>query len=302
MIKIKVPATTANLGPGFDTLGVALNLFNHINVSKDSSGNRCVLWESDVIGVSDSENYVKETLDKVLDKYGQPEIGYELIMADCQIPISRGLGSSAASIVAGIFAANYLLDFRLSTQDMIHLATEIEGHPDNVVPAILGDMVISCYDHEQNKVFYSIVDFPDELLFKVLIPDFKVSTRDARRVLPVNYTLNQCVSNISRVSMLINSLNTRNYDLLKFSLKDEIHEPFRIKLIHESDVIVDKLKKVNSLGSFISGAGPTLIGLVKYDNIEFDMDFIPFLKSLKNNWDLKSITVNKSGTTYEIIE
>lgn len=302
MIKIKVPATSANIGPGFDSLGVALNLFNHISVDKLETNEKQVVWQSGIAEVEDQDNFVKLTIDRVMSKYDASNIGYKLIMGECQIPISRGLGSSAASIVAGIFAANYLLNFKLSTQDIIHLATEIEGHPDNVVPAILGDMVISCFDHTSNEVFYSTVDFPDELLFKVLIPDFRVSTKDARRVLPKEYSLSQCVNNISRVSMLINALNTRNYDLLSFSLKDEIHEPYRIKLIHESDKIVKQLKNSHSLGSFISGAGPTLIGLVKCENTLFDMELKPFLSSLNHNWELKSLTVNKNGTTYELIE
>ncbi|GAU77336.1 homoserine kinase [Fusibacter sp. 3D3] len=302
MIKIKVPATSANMGPGFDTLGVALNLFNTISVEKTKDNVHSVSWENGKVEVEDIDNYVKLTLDNILSKYGFEDTGYNLTMGECQIPISRGLGSSAASIVAGIFAANYLMDFKLSTPEIIHLATEIEGHPDNVVPTILGNMVISCLDHDSHKVFYSTVDFPDEIQFKVLIPDFRVSTRDARKVLPTEYSLSQCVNNISRVSMLINALNTRNYDLLSFSLKDEIHEPYRIKLIHESDIIMQKLKETNVVGSFISGAGPTLIGLVKCEDTEFDLIFNPFLKTLNHAWMLKSLTVNKNGTTYELLE
>lgn len=302
MIKIKVPATTANIGPGFDTLGVALNLFNTIYVDKIQSSQRSVSWENGIVEVEDIDNFVKLTLDNILSKYGFDHIGYKLTIGDCQIPISRGLGSSAASIVAGIYAANYLMDFKLSINEIIHHATEIEGHPDNVVPAIIGNMVISCLDHDSNRVFYSTVNFPDELLFKVFIPNFRVSTKEAREVMPTEYSLSQCVNNISRVSMLINALNTRDYDLLSFSLKDEIHEPYRIKLIHQADNIIQKLKEINALGSFISGAGPTLIGLVKCEDIDFDLIINPFLKTLQHKWSLKSLTVNKKGTTYELLE
>lgn len=301
MIKIKVPATTANIGPGFDTLGIALNLFNTVYIKAEEKGVRSVIWEDEANSIPDNENYVLQTLNNVLNKYSSEDFGYELTMGSCQIPISRGLGSSAASIVAGIYAANYLMNDRLSTQDIIHLATEIEGHPDNVVPAILGNMVISCHDSESDKVYYSTVDFPDELIFKVLIPDFHVSTKEARKVMPTSYSLSQCINNISRVSMLINSLNTRNYDLLSFSLKDEIHEPYRLKLIFESDKIVKKFKSIHSLGAFVSGAGPTLIGLVRSEDTEFDLEFKPFLETLNHKWELKSITVNKIGTLCEQI-
>ncbi|MBF4694770.1 homoserine kinase [Fusibacter ferrireducens] len=302
MIKIKVPATSANIGPGFDTLGVALNLFNTITVEKTESTQRSVLWKNGVIEVADEENYVKVTLDQILAQYGFDQIGYKLIIGDCQIPISRGLGSSAASIIAGIYAANYLMDFKLSKEDIIQHATEIEGHPDNVVPAILGGMVISCIDEASHKIIHSTVQFPDELHFKVFIPDFRVSTKDARKVLPKEYSLAQCVNNISRVSMLINALNTKDYDLLRFSFKDEIHEPYRIKLIHQADLIMEKFKSLNTLGAFISGAGPTLISLVKADDTEFDAIINPFLETLQHTWTLKSLTVNNNGTTYEILE
>ncbi len=302
MIRIKVPATSANIGPGFDTLGVALNLFNIISVEKNEDAKRTVSWENGIVEVEDKDNFVKQTLDHILSQHGFGHTGYKLTIGECQIPISRGLGSSAASIVAGIYAANYLMEFKLSTEDIIHLATKIEGHPDNVVPAILGDMVISCSDSISNKVIYSMINFPDDLLFKVLIPNFRVSTKDARKVLPDSYSLEQCVSNISRVSMLINALNTRNFGLLKFSLKDEIHEPYRKRLIHESDIIMQKLEEINALGTFISGAGPTLIGLVKSEDTTFDLNLGPFLKTLNHGWQLKSLTVNKTGTTYEILE
>lgn len=298
MIKIRVPATSANIGPGFDSVGIALNIFNSIEVSKEKSGQN-FFWDVGDAPLPDSENLILNTVLEVLKRYGNENIGFSIHLVECNIPISRGLGSSAASIILGIYAANHLLNNILSIEEIINIATEIEGHPDNVVPAILGGMVISI--EKDNKILFSPVSFPKDINFNVMIPDFKLSTEEARKVLPTSYTRGDCVKNISRVAMLINSLVTRDYEKIRPSLEDFIHQPYRLKLIKDGDLIFKESLNLNSLGEFISGAGPTIISLSYTSDANFENDMKDFLDKLNTNWNIKSVNVNSTGTMTEVI-
>ena len=177
-------------------------------------------------------------------------------MTKVDVPISRGLGSSAAAIVCGIYAAHYLMDYALSTKEIVSIATELEGHPDNVAPAILGNMVISVM--ADNKVIYSTIDFPEDIIFNVLIPNFKLSTEKARSVLPKEYKVADCIFNTSRLALLLNFLRDREYENLRICLEDKLHQPYRFDLINNSLEIFEESRKLGALGEFISGAGPTI--------------------------------------------
>lgn len=298
MIKIRVPATSANIGPGFDSVGIALNIFNSIEVSKKESGQN-FFWNSGNSSLPDSENLILNTVLEILKRYGKSKLGFSIHLVECNIPISRGLGSSAASIILGIYAANYLLNNVLSIEEIIKIATEIEGHPDNVVPAILGGMVISI--EKENKILFSPVNFPKDIDFNVMIPDFKLSTEMARKALPESYSREDCVNNISRIAMLINSLVTRDYEKIRPSLEDFIHQPYRLKLIKDGDLIFKESLNLNSLGEFISGAGPTIISLSYTNDKNFEHDMKNFLDTLKTNWNIKRVGVNSTGTMTEVI-
>lgn len=298
MIKIKVPATTANVGPGFDAIGIALNIYNILTVEKRTAKQE-FSWMNGNTPFSDKDNLILKACHYVLSKHPEKKIGFSIHMDECNIPISRGLGSSAAAIVAGLYAANYLLDNYYSVGDLINFATELEGHPDNVVPAILGGMVISTV--EDNEVLYSSVDFPKDIVFNVMIPDFKLSTSLAREVLPTSYSRNECIFNISRVSMLVNILVTCDYDKIRPCLKDAIHQPYRFKLINNASEIIQKSKELNSLGEFISGAGPTLISLTLKQETLFAEEIEKHLDSLDDQWTLQQVDINSSGTLAEVI-
>lgn len=298
MIKIKVPATTANVGPGFDAVGIALNIYNCLTVEKRESLQEFV-WPNDAVPFPESDNLVLQACRFVLNKHPDKIIGFSIQLDECNIPISRGLGSSAAAIVAGLYAANYLLDNHYDTHDLINFATELEGHPDNVVPAILGGMVISTI--EDNEVLHSTVRFPEAIVFNVMVPDFKLSTRLAREVLPTSYSRNECVLNISRVSMLINSLITCDYEKIRPCLKDAIHQPYRLSLINNSLAIMQEAKELNALGEFISGAGPTLIALTLKKDSSFKSKMTQYLASIEDNWALSQVDINTSGTITEVI-
>lgn len=296
MVIIKVPATTANLGPGFDTLGMALNLFQTVSIEKSESNEKTIKWQGETM-IPHADNFVATSLEHALALFDKQTIGYKLTMIHSDIPISRGLGSSAAAIVAGLYAANYLLDDLMTTQFMLDLATQIEGHPDNVVPAMLGNLVIATTVDGVTR--YSSIDFPKNLELHLFIPDFKLNTAYARAVLPETYTRAQCIHNISRVSFLIHALLSENYDNLKLALSDEIHEPYRYPLIEDSTSIKDQLASSDTLGYFISGAGPTLIAVTKnHSPLKIELNTAHF----KHHWTSITVDINKSGATYEIIE
>jgi len=296
MVIIKVPATTANLGPGFDTLGLALNLFQEICIEKSESKEKTVHWQcEDTLDCED--NLVVIALEHTLALMDQATMGYSLTMLKSDIPISRGLGSSAAAIVAGIYAANYLLDYTMSKQTMLDIATQLEGHPDNVVPAMLGNLIIAT--SVNGKTHYSCINFPQDLEIHVFIPDFKLNTANARKVLPETYTRAQCIYNISRVSFLIHALLSKNYENLKLSFSDQIHEPYRYPMIEDSSHITTLLASFDILGYFISGAGPTLMAVTKKEThlaIELNTELF------KHHWTQITLDTNQSGATYEIIK
>lgn len=298
MVRIKVPGTSANIGPGFDTLGLALNIFNEITVEKKNSGIE-VLWDIPNPNIPLEDNLVYVALVHTLKKYKKEDLGCTVRMTKVDIPISRGLGSSAAAIVCGIYAAHYLMDYSLSTKDIVNIATELEGHPDNVAPAILGNMILSVMTGD--SVLYSKIDFPEEIKFNVLIPNFKLSTEKARSVLPGSYSTADCVSNASRLALMLNFLKEKRYNDLRVCLEDKIHQPYRFELINNSLDIFEKSKELGALGEFISGAGPTLITWVDKNEESYKKELQKYLDTLDDKWEIKDLTINTTGTIIEEI-
>lgn len=279
-MKIKVPATTANIGSGFDALGMALNLYNEFEINE-------VDYNIDM-----EENLIYKSITKVLDMFNYKYKGFE-INSSCNIPMGRGLGSSATCIVAGVVYANNLIGNKLSLEDIINIGTEMEGHPDNIVPAIVGGMVVSI--ENKGKVTYSRINVPKNLKFVAMVPDFVVSTHDARKVLPYEYSNKDCVFNISRVAMLINAFNNRELDKIRLSLQDRIHHPYRKNLIKNIDNIFDKCKRLNSKGEFISGSGSTLISIIEDDEEVFVNEMGEFLKDLEGSWNIHKLIPDLEG-------
>ncbi len=298
MVKIKVPGTSANIGPGFDTLGLALNIFNEIIVEKKNSGIE-VLWDIPNPNIPLEDNLVYVALVHTLKKYKKEDLGCTIRMTKVDIPISRGLGSSAAAIVCGIYAAHYLMDYALSTKDIVNIATELEGHPDNVAPAILGNMILSVMTSD--TVLYSKIDFPEEIKFNVLIPNFKLSTEKARSVLPGSYSTADCISNASRLALMLNFLKEKRFKDLRICLEDKIHQPYRFQLINNSLDIFKKSEELGALGEFISGAGPTLITWVDKDQELYKVELQKYLDTLDDKWEIKDLTINTTGTIIEEI-
>jgi homoserine kinase len=215
------------------------------------------------------------------------------IKINSSIPISRGLGSSAACIIAGVAAANELAGGKLTNAQLLEIANDIEGHPDNVTPALLGGMVIAVQD--KGKVYYDKVHLSDNLRFCALIPDFTLSTKEARAVLPSKLTYGDAIYNISRASLLVTALANGSYDLIKHACEDALHQPYRNKLIPGYDEILQKSKELGCLGVFLSGAGPTIMVLLQKENNEFSTKMQGFLETLENKWQIKELNIDHQG-------
>jgi homoserine kinase len=246
---IRVPASSANLGPGYDVLAAAVSL--HLELEVEETGE----FSLDAGGLDvrlDRGNLLVRAFESLRPADG---IAFRL---RSEIPLSRGLGSSAAAIVAGLFAADHLFELALSKGEMLARATELEGHPDNVAAAIHGGFVI-CGQGSGGTPVAARFDPPDGLEGIAVIPAEKVSTERAREAIPVEIPLADAVANVSAASRLVLGLQTGDLDLIAAGLADRVHQPRRRDLYPRSMELVDAATELGALGATISGAGPTVL-------------------------------------------
>jgi homoserine kinase len=266
-ITVTVPATTANIGPGFDCLGVALSLYNRFTFSMIRAEPGTV-----AIGVSgsgaeridtDDCNLVYQAFLKLYQHIGQPPPAIQIEIA-MNVPLARGLGSSATAIVGGLVGANSLAGSPLSQAEVMQLAIDMEGHPDNVVPALIGGCHLAATSLDGG---WTICDIPwnNAILPVVAIPDFELSTAEARRVLPTSYSRADAIFNTAHLGMLLRGLETVRADWLTTALQDRIHQPYRERLIPGYAAVRSRALQAGAYGLVISGAGPTLLALVNRD-------------------------------------
>ncbi len=295
--KVKVPGTSANIGVGYDCLGVALDY--HLELEVEESDKIEFLENGKPFSIPIEDNYIFEAI-KYTEKHLVKNIpSYKVNIIKNDIPLARGLGSSSSAIVAGILIANTFAGNVLDTQKIVKLAVEMEGHPDNVVPAILGGMVLTA--HDKDNIVYSTVSNCDDLYYYVMIPDFKLSTEKARSVLPKSYLVSDVINNMAKLGLLVNDLNNGKYDNLRFLLGDKLHQPYRYALINNSQEIFEATKRYGALGEYISGAGPTLMAL-NYDNDDFLNKMKEFLNTLPDRWTIDKKKVNLKGAEVFDIE
>lgn len=301
-IEIITPATSANVGAGFDCFGLALDIYNKYRITRTKSNERIVIWENDKL-LDDDKNLVHTTLNFVLDEYYHKTSGYELTMMEQNIPVSRGMGSSSASIVAGILAAAWIVKDNIKKYDVLKLATRFEGHPDNAAPAIYGEFCLSHIDKNKNffedNIINKRIDFIKGISLLVAYPDFELSTKKARSVMPKNYIKEDVVKNIAYASMLISSIHTSDLELFSKSLRDKIHEPYRYPLIKNAEDLVEDMKKTykNLLGSTISGSGSAI--LFYFENNNNKIEITDEVSKIYKNWTFKNIGIDNLGARYE---
>ncbi len=282
MLKIKVPASSANLGCGFDSLGLALKLNNTFIFEKSAS---FALQGFDSSKLED--NLVYQSYHYVFEYLKKDVIPVIITLEEAQIPISRGLGSSASCIVAGVYAANYFLDFILSEEACLSIATKIEGHPDNISACALGGLV-SCFvkDGIVKTVSYPV---SDDIFFYLAIPNFVLSTEIARNALPKKLLISDYVHSLSRAIQLPYAFSRGDIGLLRDLLDDKIHEPYRLPLIKNADKIKGDYKDLD-VAIAISGAGPSLLLISK-----LSLSDMHFNTKKYSDWNLIAVDVSHQG-------
>lgn len=262
----KVPATTANLGPGFDTLGMALELYTEVSMEETAGGLEIeITGEGASLLSKEADNLVYTSAMAFFEKEGYAVKGLR-IRIDNGIPLSRGLGSSAAAIVGGLLAARAVSGSKMPDDDLLLLASSLEGHPDNVAPALYGGLILSRM--KADGVLYRKIPVHGDIVAVVAIPDFELSTKSARRVLPEAIPRADAIFNIGNVALLVCAFLTRDYPLLGEAMEDRLHEPYRTPLVPGLDEVKRKARVAGAFSSALSGAGPTVIAFTDAANSE----------------------------------
>ena len=264
-IRVRVPATTANLGPGFDCLGMALDLWNEIQVELSQRLDVSVDGQGSSELPVDRSNLVYRSVERLFEASG---LEMPTIRLHChnEIPLKRGLGSSAAAIAGGLFAANLMLprisgskDRSFSPGELLDIAVDLEGHADNVCAALMGGLRVVVI--EEGSLLSSPVPLPEDIHAVLFIPEETISTEQARGVLPSSVPREDAVYNVGRVALLVNALATGNLDGLRFATKDRLHQPYRQGLFPAMKVIFSAATSAGALGVFLSGSGSTILAL-----------------------------------------
>ena len=257
-IKVSVPATSANVGSGFDALGLAVTLYNtvtfeesdHLEISS-ADGTRIPRNES---------NLVYRSAKGLFDKVGKTIPPLKIVQTN-PIPMARGLGSSSACIIAGLLGANRMLGDVLNTQELLTLATSIEGHPDNVAPALLGGLTSSVF--EDGKVYSVKRNVDETLCFAAIVPDYKLLTEAARAALPKEVSHRDAVYNLSRAALVPAAFCEGRHDLLAIATEDKLHQPYRMPLMPGSKEVFDMARLCGAKAVYVSGAGSTVMAVAE---------------------------------------
>ena len=257
MIRVRVPATSANLGPGFDALGLALRLHNVLELEPAEEPAIEVEGEGAATLPRDPSHLAYRAALAVHARAGRPARAFRIRQRN-RIPLGRGLGSSAAAIVAGAVVANALLGDPLDRQGLLDLAAELEGHPDNVAAALLGGLVV-CADTPSGIRWVRLT--PPALAAVVAVPEFAVSTREARRLLPPQVPFGDAVFNVTRTALLVAALTAGRTDLLGQATEDRLHQPYRAALVPGLEEAFAAARRAGAHGVALSGSGPTVLAL-----------------------------------------
>ena len=266
VIRLKVPATTANLGSGFDTLGMALTLYNIFTVKEilPAGEYSCEISGEGIDELKDAKkNLLVTSYIKACEEWNVPAKGFAFESCNA-VPLNRGLGSSSTAVVAGVTLANLLAGSKFPEAELLRVMTKIEGHPDNVVPCCIGGMTVSCWDGE-NLRYVRLPALPSDLNVIAAVPDFQVHTEDARKILPDSVPFKDAVFNVSHASILCAAWAMGRWDLLRVGMEDRLHQPHRAKLFPHSSgekFLREIANHPDCVATAISGSGPTMIAIV----------------------------------------
>lgn len=265
---IKAPATTANLGPGFDCLGMALDFFNEVEVKEGDRLFIQVKGEGEGRIPLNEDNLIYKAISSVYKKVGKPP---PTLHISCQnnIPLARGLGSSASAIACGLLAANFLLGEPFSLEELLQIGFELEGHADNIAPALFGGLQI--VTKEKDKILHTSIPLPHGLKVVLFIPDFEMPTMKSRVLLSPFVPREDAVFNLGRVAMLITAFTTGQFHLLRLATQDKLHQPARKALFKSMEEIFKSALEAGSLGVFLSGGGSSICALTTDEVLAYNI-------------------------------
>jgi len=257
-VTVKVPASTSNLGSGFDTLGLAVKLYNRVRVTRRTANGIKLGWPMAEEDATWFQQALREAQKLFIRRTRTKSFGVEVVLAG-EVPIARGLGASATIRVGFLAALNELAKSRLSREELLELATELEGHPDNASPAIFGGFTVS------SRVGRSVrcLSFPVSAKLKcvALIPRFGISTEEARKLLPAVYPKADTAHALNRAAMITAAFSSRNYEALRGVFDDRVHQPYRERLLPQLTRVIRAGEKAGALGGFLSGSGSCIMCL-----------------------------------------
>lgn len=293
MIRIKVPATSANLGVGFDCMGLAVSLYSTIDFEQSSQ--KLIINGCDE-QFQNEQNLIYQAFVRGCQFLNQPVPNVKITI-DNHVPVSRGLGSSAVCIVGGLMGANLWFDSPLNKEEILTLATEMEGHSDNVAPAILGNLNVSFTDSQENIQNVAFKVSPD-LFFVALVPDYQLSTKKARQVLPKSMDYQTVSYQVGHAVALSKALESGNLELICQAIIDKMHEPFRSKLIPDYSAVKSICQKDGGV-LYISGSGSTLMAIAS--NLNDAQKIIDETKKSFPNWETHLLSVDTKGASGDLI-
>jgi len=302
-VKMRAPLTTANLGPGFDVFGAALNLYNEFSAETvaNGKGKFTLKGEGKKVLPKGEKNLLWQAMKETFKVLGETKYNLKNlnIAINTRIPLSGGLGSSASAIVGGVCLANALCGSKLAKRQMAEIAVKIEGHPDNVIPAIFGGLCVCAKGEDGHG---NILQLPvPKLKVAICVPSFELRTKRSRQILPKFVKLQDAVFNISRTAVLTSAFFSGDYSLLKEGMQDKVHQPYRSKMIPSMNEAIGAALEAGACGSYLSGSGPTIAAFCPPDKAD------DVCKAVVKTWKKDSVRVkvfvldfDKKGVSAEI--
>jgi homoserine kinase len=257
-VTVRAPATTANLGPGFDCIGMALDLWNELTLTRGDFSISATGEGADMVPL-DTRNLAVTGVEAVFNYIGEPVPGLRYEQVN-RVPFARGMGSSSSAIVSGLVAGSAISGADLTNEEITILAADIEGHPDNVAPAIYGGCTVGVRNGT-DKWIVDQVKVPEDLHAVLFVPEMEMNTHESRAVLPDQISRTDAVFNIGRAALLVNALSTGRLELLKYATDDKLHQPHRAQAFTALPQLIEAAIKGGAHGAFLSGAGPSVLAL-----------------------------------------
>lgn len=299
MIKVRVPASTANLGSGFDCMGIALKLYNTAEFEETDGGLEInILDETKKNLPTDENNYIYRAMKRVFDRAGIYPKGIRISIKN-DIPITRGLGSSSACLALGLVGANEMIGKPFTKDELLNIACSIEGHPDNVTPTFAGGLTVAVNDG--GKIHYTKTEVDSKIKFAAMIPNFHLATKKARSILPRKVFHRSAVYNVSHAAYFASAVAKGDFSSFSIGVKDKLHQKYRFGLIKSAEYIIRSSKRFGALCGYLSGAGPTIISVLdgNYDDYCYKMNNL--IETNLKDWHLLLLEADNDGVIAEII-